>query len=55
MFPADGHYVFKASLHYEPLGGLFGSTSMSMLDMNEQIEVSVERRARRACSTSTRA
>ena len=22
VFPADGEYVFKAALHYEPLGGL---------------------------------
>ncbi len=40
-FPADGHYTFKMSLHYEPLGGLVGRTSMSSLDIPEQVEVSV--------------
>jgi hypothetical protein len=40
-FPADGHYTFKMSLHYEPLGGLVGRTSMSSLNIPEQVEVSV--------------
>ena len=40
-FPADGEYQFKATLHNEPLGGLYGRTSMSTLNINEQIEVSV--------------
>jgi mono/diheme cytochrome c family protein len=40
-FPADGHYAFKMSLHYEPLGGLVGRTSMSTLNIPEQVEVSV--------------
>ena len=24
IFPADGDYIFKAAMHYEPLGGLAG-------------------------------
>jgi mono/diheme cytochrome c family protein len=40
-FPADGHYAFKMSLHYEPLGGLVGRTSMTTLNIPEQVEVSV--------------
>jgi hypothetical protein len=41
IFPADGDYVFKASLHYEPLGGLYGRTSMSTHELTEQIEISI--------------
>jgi cytochrome c551/c552 len=41
IFPADGDYVFKVSLHYEPLGGLYGRTTMSTFDLHEQIEVSI--------------
>ena len=40
-FPADGHYVLKASLHYEPLGGLAGRNSMTAYDLKEQVEFSV--------------
>jgi len=40
-FPADGHYVLKASLHYEPLGGLAGRNTMTAYDLKEQIEFSV--------------
>ena len=40
-FPADGDYVFKASLHNEPLGGLAGRTSMTALDLKEQVEISI--------------
>jgi cytochrome c551/c552 len=40
-FPADGDYVFKVSLHNEPLGGIYGRTSMSTLKLDEQIEVSI--------------
>ena len=32
VFPADGDYVFKAALHYEPLGGLVGRATMSMFE-----------------------
>ena len=35
-FPADGHYVLKASLHYEPLGGLAGRNSMTAYDLKER-------------------
>lgn len=42
IFPADGEYVFKAALHYEPLGGLTGRSTMSMLDLKEQIEISID-------------
>ena len=40
-FAADGHYVLKASLHYEPLGGLAGRNSMTAYDLKEQVEFSV--------------
>jgi hypothetical protein len=41
VFPADGHYVLKASLHYEPLGGLAGRNSMTAYELKEQVEFSV--------------
>jgi hypothetical protein len=41
VFPADGHYRLKASLHYEPLGGLAGRNSMTAYDIKEQLEFSV--------------
>ena len=40
-FPADGEYTFKVSLHNEPLGGIYGRTTMATMDIKEQIEVSV--------------
>ncbi|HEX3644260.1 MAG TPA: DUF1592 domain-containing protein, partial [Vicinamibacterales bacterium] len=40
-FPADGDYTIKVSLHNEPLGGVYGRTTMATLDIKEQIEVSV--------------
>ena len=40
-FPADGHYVLKSSLHYEPLGGLVGRNSMTAYGLTEQVEFSV--------------
>ncbi|MBM3781446.1 MAG: DUF1592 domain-containing protein [Acidobacteria bacterium] len=40
-FPADGDYVFKMNLHNEPLGGLAGRTSMTVLDVKEVVEVSI--------------
>jgi hypothetical protein len=40
-FPADGDYTFKITMHNEPLGGLYGRTSMSTLGLKEQIEVSI--------------
>jgi len=41
IFPADGDYVIKTSFHYEPLGGLFGRYSMLTMNINEQLEVSI--------------
>jgi hypothetical protein len=41
VFPADGDYVIKASMHYEPLGGLFGRYSMLTMKIAEELEVSV--------------
>ncbi|MSO62320.1 MAG: DUF1592 domain-containing protein [Acidobacteria bacterium] len=40
-FPADGHYVFKTSLHYEPLGGLAGRNTMTAYGLTEQVEISI--------------
>ena len=40
-FPADGDYIVKVSLHNEPLGGLYGRTTMATMDIKEQVEVSV--------------
>jgi mono/diheme cytochrome c family protein len=40
-FPADGDYVFKMNLHNEPLGGLAGRTSMTVLNVKEVVEVSI--------------
>src|SRR5207247_744594 len=40
-FPADGDYVVKMSMHNEPLGGIYGRTSMATLDIKEQVEVSI--------------
>ncbi|MGE3277858.1 MAG: DUF1592 domain-containing protein [Vicinamibacterales bacterium] len=41
-FPADGEYVFKVNLHNEPLGGLFGGTTVSVLGITEQLEISID-------------
>src|SRR5258708_2984929 len=41
VFPADGEYVIKTSMHYEPLGGLFGRYSMLTMNISEQLEVSI--------------
>src|SRR5262249_36256861 len=40
-FPADGDYVVKLSMHNEPLGGIYGRTTMATLNIPEQVEVSV--------------
>jgi hypothetical protein len=40
-FPADGEYTFRMMLHNEPLGGLAGRTSITVLNLTEQIEVSI--------------
>jgi mono/diheme cytochrome c family protein len=42
VFPADGEYAFKVAMHYEPLGGLFGRTTMSTMGIAEQVEVSID-------------
>jgi Protein of unknown function (DUF1592)/Protein of unknown function (DUF1588)/Protein of unknown function (DUF1585)/Protein of unknown function (DUF1587)/Protein of unknown function (DUF1595)/Planctomycete cytochrome C len=42
VFPADGEYVFKVALHYEPLGGLYGRSTMTMYNIDEQVEISVD-------------
>ena len=42
VFPADGEYIFKAALHYEPLGGLTGRATMSAFGMSEMIDVSID-------------
>ena len=47
-FPADGDYVVKVSLHNEPLGGIYGRTTMATMDIKEQVEVSVN--GERACA-----
>jgi hypothetical protein len=41
VFPADGDYVVKVSMHNEPLGGIYGRYSMLTMNITEQIEVSV--------------
>ncbi|HEV3141715.1 MAG TPA: DUF1592 domain-containing protein, partial [Vicinamibacterales bacterium] len=41
VFPADGDYIIKTSMHYEPLGGLFGRYSMLTMNISEQLEVSI--------------
>jgi hypothetical protein len=41
VFPADGEYVFRTNLHYEPLGQLYGRSTMTAMNLKEQIEVSI--------------
>jgi hypothetical protein len=41
VFPADGDYVIKVSMHNEPLGGIFGRFSMLTMNIKEQVDVSV--------------
>ncbi len=41
VFPADGEYVIKMSMHYEPLGGIYGRYSMLTMGINEQVDVSI--------------
>jgi mono/diheme cytochrome c family protein len=40
-FPADGEYVFKINLHNEPLGGLFGRSTVGAMSLTEQVEISI--------------
>jgi hypothetical protein len=42
VFPADGEYVIGVNLHNEPLGGLYGRTTMSVMDLQEEIDVSID-------------
>ncbi|HEY7791988.1 MAG TPA: DUF1592 domain-containing protein [Vicinamibacterales bacterium] len=44
IFPADGEYVFKASMHYEPLGHVFGAIPMVTMNLHEQVDVSINGR-----------
>ncbi|HEV3059780.1 MAG TPA: DUF1592 domain-containing protein [Vicinamibacterales bacterium] len=41
IFPADGDYVIKVSMHNEPLGGIYGRYSMLTMNIKEQVDVSV--------------
>jgi hypothetical protein len=41
VFPADGEYVIKVSMHNEPLGGIYGRYSMLTMGITEQLEVSI--------------
>jgi hypothetical protein len=41
VFPADGDYVIKVSMHNEPLGGIYGRFSMLTMNIKEQVDVSV--------------
>src|SRR5205809_2147222 len=41
VFPADGDYVVKISMHNEPLGGIFGRTTMLTMGITEQVEVAI--------------
>jgi cytochrome c553 len=42
VFPADGEYVIGVNLHNEPLGGLYGRTTMSVMELQEEIDVSID-------------
>jgi hypothetical protein len=42
VFPADGEYIFKVAMHYEPLGGLVGRSTMSALGLKEEVEISID-------------
>ena len=42
IFPADGEYVIGVNLHNEPLGGLYGRTTMSVMELKEEIDVSID-------------
>jgi hypothetical protein len=41
VFPADGEYVFRMNLHNEPLGGLYGRSTMTAMALKEKVEVSI--------------
>jgi mono/diheme cytochrome c family protein len=42
IFPADGDYVFSVNLHNEPLGGLYGRSTMSVMNLKEEIDVAID-------------
>jgi hypothetical protein len=41
VFPADGDYVFRVNLHNEPLGQIYGRSTMTAMNLKEKIEVSI--------------
>jgi hypothetical protein len=41
VFPADGEYVFRMNLHNEPLGGLYGRSTITAMGLKEKVEVSI--------------
>ncbi len=41
-FPADGEYVVGVNLHNEPLGGLYGRSTLSVMNITEEIDVSID-------------
>ena len=42
IFPADGEYTIGVNLHNEPLGGLYGRSTMSVMNINEEIDVAID-------------
>jgi len=42
IFPADGEYVIGVNLHNEPLGGLYGRSTLSVMDIDEEIDVAID-------------
>ena len=42
IFPADGEYVIGVNLHNEPLGGLYGRSTLSVMDMTEELDVAID-------------
>ncbi len=42
IFPADGEYVIGVNLHNEPLGGLYGRSTLSVMDIEEEIDISID-------------
>ena len=42
IFPADGEYVIGVNLHNEPLGGLYGRSTLSVMDIEEEIDIAID-------------
>ncbi len=42
IFPADGEYVIGVNLHNEPLGGLYGRSTLSVMDMTEELDIAID-------------